>query len=522
MPLANSPAKTPKQKAEEFLLIARDFQLGSLPTEQRHPLTGELAQLSRSDITGALRILKEIEGGVVAQVASQSAELQRLEQAIRETFRAGNRVFFYGCGATGRLSLSIEYIWRYMHRGRPEANQVLGFMSGGDLALVHSIENFEDHPEYGARQVREIGFGAGDLLVCCTEGGETPSVIGATDEATRLSSRKPWFLFCNPEPILHERVERSRQVLSNPSIEKVCLFVGPMSLSGSTRLQASTALMLGAGSALLRAAETGIAPPRLADFLSFVKNADFSFLVPFIEEESRIYQDGDFVLYETDEYGITILTDTTERAPTFSLLSFENQNNPQRVPALSYLRLPLAKNSLEGWQAILLRDPITIEWDELRAVAGRERLLGFDFSTNALAQRERLIAPKRLHRFLIERKGRAMHFELDRHRHAIDLFGLHPLFEHLFLKIALNMHSTLVMGRHGRFESNIMTWVKPSNNKLVDRAIRYVEHLLKQNQHSKFSYEEIAYQLFTEAESMLPSESVVLKTVASLKARIQD
>ncbi len=511
--------ETPQQKAESFLKVARDFQLGSLPTEQRHPETYELADLARSDIEGALRILKEIDRGVIAAVNTKEKELARLEHAIRETLRAGKRVFFYGCGATGRLSMSIEYVWRYMHKGRNEADRVLGFMSGGDLALVHSIENFEDHPEYGARQVREIGFTDGDLLVSTTEGGETPSVIGATEEAARISQRKPWYLYCNPDHVLHEQVERSRRVLENSQIEKICLFVGPMCLSGSTRLQASTALMLGAGSALLRAAETGIAAPKIGELLSFVQETDFSFLVPFIEEESRIYQDGDFVLYETDEHGITILTDTTERSPTFSLLAFENQNNPQRKPSLSYLRMPLAKTALDAWRAILLRDPITIEWDELRAIAGRERLMGFDFSAAALQQRENLVAPKRLHRFLVERKGRELRFELDRHKHSIDLYGLHPLFEHLFLKIALNMHSTLVMGRYGRFESNVMTWVKPSNNKLIDRSIRYVEYLLHHQEVFGFSYEDIAHQLFVEAEGMQASESVVLRTVESLKKK---
>jgi N-acetylmuramic acid 6-phosphate etherase len=509
---------TSRDKAEAFLRVARDFKLGSLPTEQRHPKTSSLADQSRTDLKTAYRTLKEIDAGVIGDVMKREAELARLEAAIRETFQGGGRVFFYGCGATGRLSMSIEYIWRYMHRGRPaEADRVLGFMSGGDLALVHSIENFEDHPEFGARQVREIGFREGDLLVSTTEGGETPSVIGATEEAARISRRKPWFLYCNPDEVLRGEVERSRRVLEDPAIEKICLFVGPMSLSGSTRLQASTALMLGAGSALLRAAGTGIAPPRIIDLLSFVRDTDFSFLIPFTEEESRVYNDGGYVLYETDEHGITILTDTTERAPTFSLLGFENQANPTRVPSLSYLRFPQTKTPLEAWRAILLRDPIALEWDELKSVAGRERLLGFDFSAEALGQREKLVAPARLHRFLVERVGRELRFDFEGHKHAVNIHGLHPLFEHLFLKIAMNMHSTLLMGRYGRFESNVMTWVKPSNNKLIDRSIRYVEFLLGDS--CKFAYDDICHELFTQIDLMKPSESVVLRTVAALKAR---
>lgn len=505
-----------QEKAKAFLKVAAQFQLGSLPTEQRHPLTYELADMARHDLPKAFGVLKDIDLGVLKVAQSKADELAKLEDAIRDTLQSGGRVFFYGCGATGRLSMSLEYLWRYMHLGQREADQVLGFMSGGDLALVHSIENFEDHPEFGAQQVRDIGFGANDLLVSCTEGGETPSVIGATEEATRISSRKPFFLYCNPNEVLHEQVERSRLVLENEKIEKICLYCGPMYLSGSTRLQASTILMLGAGMALLRAAQTDIEKPDIKDFIKFIEKMDFSFLIPFTTEESHIYSLGEYVLYETDEYGITILTDTTERAPTFSLRSFENQNDEHRVPSYSYIYFPQTQNAREAWQAILLRDPITIEWDALRNVAGRARLMGFDFSANAAHQREKLVAPKKLHMFSITRSGDHMMFRLGDVKHKLSVRGLHPLFEHLFLKIAMNMHSTLTMGRIGRFESNVMTWVKPSNNKLIDRAIRYVEYLLHHKNIMDYSYEEICHTLFEEAANMTVSDSIVMLTLDSL------
>jgi len=45
-------------------------------------------------------------------------------------------------------------------------------MAGGDVALIHSIEKFEDFPDFGERQLRELGFKQGDLLISCSEGGE--------------------------------------------------------------------------------------------------------------------------------------------------------------------------------------------------------------------------------------------------------------------------------------------------------------------------------------------------------------
>src|SRR5689334_15929501 len=51
----------PRERAARFLQQARDYQLGDLPTESRHPLTGDLADLSRHDLPRALRLLKQID-----------------------------------------------------------------------------------------------------------------------------------------------------------------------------------------------------------------------------------------------------------------------------------------------------------------------------------------------------------------------------------------------------------------------------------------------------------------------------
>jgi N-acetylmuramic acid 6-phosphate etherase len=44
----------------------------------------------------------------------------------------------------------------------------------------------------------------------------------------------------------------------------------------------------------------------------------------------------------------------------------------------------------------------------------------------------------------------------------------------------LNTHSTILMGRQNRYESNLMTWVRASNFKLIDRSVRYAKILLKE------------------------------------------
>ena len=58
--------------------------------------------------------------------------------------------------------------------------------------------------------------------------------------------------------------------------------------------------------------------------------------------------------------------------------------------------------------------------------------------------------------------------------------------------------------------------VAPTNGKLVDRAARYVGHLLARKGRTYHSYEEIVHQLFHEMDRAEPGEPVVLRTFRSL------
>ena len=55
---------------------------------------------------------------------------------------------------------------------------VIGELTGGDRALVNSLEGFEDLQVIGKLQLEENNIQKGDVVFAVTEGGETSSVIG--------------------------------------------------------------------------------------------------------------------------------------------------------------------------------------------------------------------------------------------------------------------------------------------------------------------------------------------------------
>jgi N-acetylmuramic acid 6-phosphate etherase len=287
-------------------------------------------------------------------------------------------------------------------------------------------------------------------------------------------------------------------------------------------MQASTVLMYAAGIALFESQTQTNAhaiAKRIETFRTYTQNTDMGFLAKFIEAESNTYKAGDHTTYTTDAYAITVLTDTTERSPTFSLAAFENQQDSNRIPSLCFLSLPAADNVDAAWKTLLGRNPRALNWEGITDIAGPERLRGFDISRHAPEHRQTLIPNKHHHTFSITRQRKEMVWKYRNHEHNLDVSALPLLEEHLLLKMMMNMHSTLIMGRLGRYHGNVMTWVRPSNFKLIDRSVRYVQFLLKEEGITKFTYPQIVHQCLEEFEQLGPNEPVVLKVVETLKKK---
>ena len=479
---------------EAFLRVSSQFRLGELVTEQPHPETIGLAEQCRSDLEGALQRFHRVDQLAMEGLGKCSEELPCLVEDLRDTLQTGGRIYLAGCGATGRLALSLETFARDSWLPPGQQDRVISFMAGGDAALIRSIESFEDYPEYGSRQLQELGLSRNDLLLAITEGGETPWVIGACQEAARCSDRNPWFLFCNPPGLLKRLAERSREVLENERVRPLFLDIGPMALAGSTRLQATTAQMLVVGAALAEALGNGLARDHLDRFGERLAGMDYRLLVPFIEAEAQAYQDGNQVLYQTDHYGITVLTDTTERSPTFSLDPFENRHLPDEPSSWCYLSLPGAEDAPGAWETLLGRAPRTLDWEAFRHRASREILMGYDISRHASVWRRDRRPGVRQLPYHVHGKDQRLEFA----GHGLDLqsAGESVLVRNLLLKCCLNAQSTLVMGRLGLFESNLMTKVRPSNYKLIDRAARHAQFHHRQKTGTELGYEAAVRQVF--------------------------
>lgn len=386
-----------RQDAKRFLNEEKQFHLGVLPTEQSHPKTIGLAEALQKDTRVGVEMMQAVDEDVVRAAGEvfSGEPFARLTNSLQQALQDGKRVCFSGCGATGRLSILLEAAWRRfwqnLRRSHPAIsaklpnleNSVCSIMTGGDYALVRSVEFFEDYMSFGRRQIVEANLGAGDVLVAISEGGETSSVIGTIRQAQEEGATV-FFAYNNPSHILARHVERSRQVIEDSQVTKLDLFSGPMAVAGSTRMQATTSELLAVGAALeialvsvlqehlaadeLLALNISALEPRRYGELFAALLADLSAsdaidaVVRMVEYEQSIYANEGLVTYMANDYLLDIFTDTTERAPTFMLPPFCKCDDLESPQSWAFVKHPLLPTP-QAWPQALGRAPRCLNWD---------------------------------------------------------------------------------------------------------------------------------------------------------------
>ena len=577
------------QRSEEFLRIADQFQLGALTTEASHAITANLSETAQHSLSDALKSLFDVDQDVLAKYRDfvRDGRATAIAETVLKAIRHGGKIFFTGCGSTGRLSIQLVSIWRDFWQGQtashlnssPAPNELehraFAVMAGGDYALIKAVEGFEDFTAFGKKQIGDMGVCAKDVVFAITEGGETSFVIGTAWRGIEVGA-KVYFVYNNPDEVLCRTVKRSREVIEDPRIEKLNLTTGPMAITGSTRMQATTiqlCVLLSILEIVVRELMREMAPSgRLSPDSQGVPQAFLNGLMELrsvltspallaplarlVSLEENAYRAGRKNNYFADRFGIDVLTDTTERSPTYCTPPFRKFDDQSATESWAFLFVP-RDNTPDAWKHIIKRTPACVEWseDELQALVPPDKLpqtrqtlrkirfaelmrfkvgldgLPFrsvsrdDVSVAVVSEAEVLsmIDPAGFYRTQLEQayaKGASVGLIIfgteagaDQVRKFLKdwavrceaVFVIVPQTDFLLdgltrvaVKTVLNTLSTCTMVRLGRVMGNYMVWVVPSNLKLIDRATRYIQNL------TQLGYREANRLLFEVIEYVAP------------------
>lgn len=493
------------EMAADFLENESDYRMGYIEAEQSNPKTKNLDTILRSDPAEGVRTLFSVDADLVPlyEKALASAPFDRLCDSIYAVLTGGGKIILSGCGSSGRLCMGVERGFRRAAAKLGLAQlgeQVTTIMTGGDYAVIRAVEFFEDYETLSAQQVDELNAGPGDLLIGVTATAETTSILATAYRASQRGA-SVCMVVCSAPKHLMGKMERADRLYTRENVDVVYLPCGPMAVTGSTRMQSSTieqtviatafeaALCAIAGKVFDKAYYVDAFRKTVAYIQS---DSCVNKIAAYAQEEASLYGGNGYVTYFTANYMLDILTDSTERGPTFATPPLRQQN--RKDLKLSWAFAKNAKlNCADAWLDCFGRKPRCIDWDETtyRRLGVTEqipdisydRLLEFEIGREPDEEREAQNNTVAIWVDSAEPDGDFDHCAAPYGRKIALVFAvdhtptLLDIFEHIGMKMILNAISTSAAALFGRVSGNYMTFLDMTNKKLIDRGSRIISEL---------------------------------------------
>ncbi|MBQ7307366.1 MAG: hypothetical protein IJW82_02455, partial [Clostridia bacterium] len=157
---------TPEEASKDFIQNEKQFHLGVIPTEQSNEITKNLSATILKDTKEGIKLILKADKYIPSKASEcfKTKEFSMLVDDIVCAMENNKKLFFTSVGASGRMAIQLDSTWRhfwlYLVKFFPHRKEELlrlcevtdSHTMGGDRALVHSVENFEDYMTFGRQQ----------------------------------------------------------------------------------------------------------------------------------------------------------------------------------------------------------------------------------------------------------------------------------------------------------------------------------------------------------------------------------
>lgn len=195
-----------------------------LKTEMRNLNTMHIDKMTSLEMA---KVMARENYRAVEAVEEQVETIAKAIDLVAEAFERGGRLFFMGCGTSGRLGVldAAECPPTF----GVDASMVQGIIAGGEKRMFTAGENEEDKAEKGCLDVETRGICAGDVLVGVSVAGGAAYVVGGLQRAKELGATTIALT--------------SNEDTAIGAISDLCIVTdtGAEVITGSTRLKAGTA-----------------------------------------------------------------------------------------------------------------------------------------------------------------------------------------------------------------------------------------------------------------------------------------
>jgi N-acetylmuramic acid 6-phosphate etherase len=187
----------------------------------------DLEQMSIKDL---LTNINKEDQSVPMAVEKAIPQIEIVVSQIVSQLKKGGRLFYMGAGTSGRLGILDASECPPTYGVSPDL--VIGLIAGGDQAIRHAVENAEDHPLQGWKDLQAYNITSNDFVIGIAASGTTPYVIRAIEQCN-IHHIPTACITCNPNSPLAQAAQLPIEVI-----------VGPEFVTGSSRMKAGTAQKL--------------------------------------------------------------------------------------------------------------------------------------------------------------------------------------------------------------------------------------------------------------------------------------
>ncbi len=195
-----------------------------LKTEQRNPNSSHIDKMTSYEM---MQVISNENFNAAKAVEAVLPSIAEAVDRISERINKGGRLFYIGCGTSGRLGILDASECPPTYGVSPDV--VVGLISGGDKAIRNAVEGAEDNYEAGQRDISAFNLTELDSVVGISVAGGAQYVIGALDLAKEKGALTVG-LTCNDGCKISQLVDVS--IVTDTGAEVV---------TGSTRMKAGTA-----------------------------------------------------------------------------------------------------------------------------------------------------------------------------------------------------------------------------------------------------------------------------------------
>ena len=195
-----------------------------LNTEKRNENSTHIDKMTTGEM---LKVIQNENLNAALAVEKALPQITVAVDEISSRINRGGRLFYVGCGTSGRLGVLDASECPPTYGVSPD--MVVGIISGGEKALRNAVEGVEDNFEAGMRDISKYNLTELDSVVGISVAGGAAYVLGALSAAKNANALTVG-LTCNEDCKINEFADLF--ILTDTGAEVV---------TGSTRMKAGTA-----------------------------------------------------------------------------------------------------------------------------------------------------------------------------------------------------------------------------------------------------------------------------------------